>query len=37
MVKLAMELEDVQFNQLSQAWQFKQAMKAAEQPQTVAQ
>lgn len=32
LVKLAMELEDVQFNQLAQAWQLSQAMKQANQP-----
>lgn len=33
LVKLAMELEDVQFNQLAQAFELAQAMKAANQPQ----
>ena len=33
LVKLAMELEDVQFNQIRQAFEFAQAMKMANQPQ----
>lgn len=36
MVKLAMELEDVQYNQLRQAYEFKQAMKINEQQSQVA-
>jgi len=34
LVKLAMELEDVQFNQLKSAFDLAQAMKTANQPQT---
>ena len=33
LVKLAMELEDVQFNQLKEAFDLAQAMKMANQPQ----
>ena len=37
LVKLAMELEDVQFNQLKNAFELAQAMKIVNQPQQMAQ